>query len=49
MIAVVQLPDMSKIPFSTTDSPTIHMVGTTVRGVMYFNAFPTKPANINNR
>lgn len=43
MIAVVQFPDMKSIPLSMTDSPMMHMVGTTVRGVMYFNALPTSP------
>lgn len=43
MIDVIQLPDMRSIPFSMTDSPMMHMVGTTVSGVMYFNALPTSP------
>jgi len=46
MIAVAQFPDMRHIPFSTIDTPTMHMVGTTVKGVMYFNTFPMKPVKI---
>lgn len=43
MIDVIQLPDMRIIPFSITDSPMMHTVGTTVSGVMYFNVLPTSP------
>lgn len=45
MTAVVQFPDMRYTPFSIIDSPMRHIVGTTVSGVMYFNAFPTHPVN----
>lgn len=44
MMAVVQFPDIRNTPFSMTDNPMRHMVGTTVRGVMYFSNFPTMPA-----
>lgn len=43
MIAIVQFPDMKTIPFSITDTPTRHKVGTTVRGVMYFITLLTAP------
>lgn len=43
--AAVQLPDMRNTPFWMTDSPIRHMVGTTVRGVIYFNTLPIAPKN----
>lgn len=43
MIAIIQFPDMKTIPFSMTDTAMRHMVGTTVKGVMYFNAFSITP------
>lgn len=46
-MAAVQFPDMRSTPCLTTDSPIKHMVGTTVRGVIYFNNFPMKPVNRN--
>lgn len=44
MMAVVQFPDIRTTPFSMTDNPMRHMVGTTVSGVIYFSDFPTIPA-----
>lgn len=46
MMAIAQFPDMKIIPFSKTDTPMRHMVGTTVRGLMYFNIFPITPVKI---